>query len=187
NTQLAALLGDGRISWITYADRLMEFPSALLGVALGTVLLPSLARHYHDANHGQYRELLDWGLRVTFLLALPAALALALLGAPLIATLYQYGRFSVDDVWQTRAALLRYRALRRQGIYVPAPGWSGFLARLGIALIVLGAVLWWGAGPDEVWVRAGLAAKATRLSLVIVAGGVAYFVSLWLLGFRFRD
>src|SRR5207237_386584 len=70
NTQLAALLGDGRISWITYADRLMEFPSALLGVALGTVLLPSLARHYHDANHGQYRELLDWGLRVTFLLAL---------------------------------------------------------------------------------------------------------------------
>src|SRR5438477_12196419 len=79
NTQLAALLGDGRISWITYADRLMEFPSALLGVALGTVLLPSLARHYHDANHGQYRELLDWGLRLTFILALPAALALALL------------------------------------------------------------------------------------------------------------
>ena len=49
NTQLAAYLGDGRISWITYADRLMEFPSALLGVALGTILLPSLAKHYHDA------------------------------------------------------------------------------------------------------------------------------------------
>jgi putative peptidoglycan lipid II flippase len=256
NTQLAALLGDGRISWITYADRLMEFPSALLGVALGTVLLPSLARHYHDANHGQYRELLDWGLRMTFLLALPAALALALLGAPLIATLYQYGRFSVDDVWQTRAALLGYsvgllglitvkilapgfyarqdmrtpvrtafmslvvaqslavalmfqighagltlatsvgatvnalllyRALRREEIYVPAPGWGRFLARLGIALAVLGAVLWWGAGPDELWVRAGFAAKVTRLSLVIIAGAAAYFASLWLLGFRFRD
>src|SRR6266567_1192668 len=51
NTQLAAYLGDGRISWITYADRLMEFPSALLGVALGTVLLPSLSKHHHDANH----------------------------------------------------------------------------------------------------------------------------------------
>src|SRR6516225_8594550 len=108
NTQLASLLGNGRISWITYADRLMEFPTALLGVALGTVLLPSLARHYHDANPGQYRELLDWGLRMTFLLALPAALALALLGAPLIATLYQYGRFTTNDVWQTRAALLGY-------------------------------------------------------------------------------
>ena len=51
NTQLAALLGNGAISWITYADRLMEFPSALLGAALGTILLPSLAKHHSDANH----------------------------------------------------------------------------------------------------------------------------------------
>src|SRR5512142_1398662 len=54
NTQLAALLGNGRISWITYADRLMEFPSALLGVALGTILLPSLAQHHSDADSEQY-------------------------------------------------------------------------------------------------------------------------------------
>jgi putative peptidoglycan lipid II flippase len=108
NTQLAAYLGDGRISWITYADRLMEFPSALLGVALGTILLPSLSKHYHDENHGQYRELLDWGLRLVVLFALPATLALGLLAVPLIATLYEYGRFTVNDVWQTRAALLGY-------------------------------------------------------------------------------
>ncbi|HWD35791.1 MAG TPA: murein biosynthesis integral membrane protein MurJ, partial [Casimicrobiaceae bacterium] len=79
NTQLAALLGNGRISWITYADRLMEFPSALLGVALGTVLLPSLAQHYSDDDHAAYSELLDWGLRLALLLALPAAIALAIL------------------------------------------------------------------------------------------------------------
>jgi putative peptidoglycan lipid II flippase len=108
NTQLAAYLGDGRISWITYADRLMEFPSALLGVALGTILLPSLSKHYHDENHGQYRELLDWGLRLVVLFALPATVALGLLAVPLIATLYEYGRFTVNDVWQTRAALLGY-------------------------------------------------------------------------------
>jgi putative peptidoglycan lipid II flippase len=108
NTQLAAYLGDGRISWITYADRLMEFPIALLGVALGTILLPSLSRHFHEENPGQYRALMDWGLRLTFMLALPATLALALLAVPLIATLYQYGRFTVADVWQTRAALLGY-------------------------------------------------------------------------------
>ena len=108
NTQLAAYLGNGRISWITYADRLMEFPSALLGVALGTILLPSLSKHHHDANDAQYSELLDWGLRLTFLLALPAALALALLAVPLIATLYHYGRFTVNDLWQTRAALIGY-------------------------------------------------------------------------------
>jgi putative peptidoglycan lipid II flippase len=108
STQFAALLGDGRISWITYADRLMEFPTAMLGVALGTVILPSLAQHHSDADHREYSALLDWGLRLALMLALPAALALWLLSVPLVATLYQYGRFSVNDVWQTRAALLGY-------------------------------------------------------------------------------
>src|SRR5678809_509465 len=61
NTQLAAYLGDGRIAWISYADRLMEFPSALLGVAVGTVLLPTLARHGGEGDERQYSELLDWG------------------------------------------------------------------------------------------------------------------------------
>ena len=108
NTQFAAWLGDGRISWITYADRLMEFPSALLGVAIGTVLLPSLAKHHSDADHARYSDLMDWGLRLALLLALPAAIALWLIAVPLISTLYQYGRFTVDDLWQVRAALLGY-------------------------------------------------------------------------------
>ena len=128
NTQLAALLGDGRISWITYADRLMEFPSALLGVALGTILLPSLAQHHSDADHKQYSELLDWGLRLALLLALPAAVALALLALPLVSTLYQYGRFSVTDVMQTRAALLGY-ALGLPGLILVKILAPGFYAR----------------------------------------------------------
>jgi putative peptidoglycan lipid II flippase len=124
NTQLAAYLGNGRISWISYADRLMEFPSALLGVALGTILLPSLAKHYHDADHTRFSELLDWGLRLAFLLALPAALALFLLSVPLVTTLYQYGRFTVNDVWQTRAALLGYSVglLGLIAVKILAPG-----------------------------------------------------------------
>jgi putative peptidoglycan lipid II flippase len=108
NTQLAAWLGDGRISWITYADRLMEFPSALLGVAIGTVILPSLAKHHADADPVRYAGLLDWGLRIAFLLALPAAIALWLLAVPLISTLYQYGRFTAHDVFQVRTALIGY-------------------------------------------------------------------------------
>jgi putative peptidoglycan lipid II flippase len=108
NTQLAASLGNGRISWITYADRLMEFPTALLGVALGTVLLPSLAKHHADSNPTEFSSLLDWGMRLVFLLALPAAVALWVLALPLVSTLYQYGRFTVEDVVQTRAALLGY-------------------------------------------------------------------------------
>ncbi len=108
NTQLAASLGDGRISWITYADRLMEFPTAMLGVALGTVLLPQLSRHHADADPGKYASLLDWGIRLAFLLALPAAIALWILATPIISTLYQYGRFTPADVLQTRLALLGY-------------------------------------------------------------------------------
>jgi putative peptidoglycan lipid II flippase len=131
NTQLASLLGDGRISWITYADRLMEFPSALLGVALGTVLLPSLAKHYSESDHEQYSSLLDWGLRLAFLLALPAAVALWLLALPLVSTLYQYGKFTVNDVWQTRAALLGY-SVGLLGLIVVKILAPGFYARQNI-------------------------------------------------------
>jgi len=128
NTQLASALGDGRISWITYADRLMEFPSALLGVALGTVLLPSLAKHHADDNADQYSSLLDWGLRLALMLALPAAVALGVLAIPLISTLYQYGRFTVNDVMQTRAALLGY-SVGLLGLIVVKILAPGFYAR----------------------------------------------------------
>jgi putative peptidoglycan lipid II flippase len=128
NTQLAASLGDGRISWITYADRLMEFPSALLGVALGTVLLPSLAKLHAETRHEEYTSLLDWGLRLAFLLALPAAVALWILAIPLISTLYQYGRFSLEDVLQTRTALLGY-SVGLLGLIVVKILAPGFYAR----------------------------------------------------------
>src|SRR6516225_4115156 len=128
NTQLAAYLGNGRISWITYADRLMEFPSALLGVALGTVLLPSLAKSHADENPAQYAALLDWGLRLAFLLALPAAVALWILAIPLISTLYKYGHFTADDVLQTQAALLGY-SLGLLGLIVVKILAPGFYAR----------------------------------------------------------
>jgi putative peptidoglycan lipid II flippase len=128
NTQLAAALGDGRISWITYADRLMEFPTAMLGVALGTVLLPSLARHHADENTGEYSSLLDWGLRLAFLLALPAAVALWILAIPLVSTLYQYGRFTVNDVLQTRLALWGY-SVGLLGLIVVKILAPGFYAR----------------------------------------------------------
>src|SRR5258708_15065486 len=75
NTQIASHLGDGPVSWLSFADRLMEFPSALLGVALGTVLLPTLVRHHASADTEAYSRLLDWGLRVPLLLASPAAVA----------------------------------------------------------------------------------------------------------------
>jgi putative peptidoglycan lipid II flippase len=108
NTIFASFLAAGSVSWLYYADRLMEFPSGMLGVALGTILLPSLSKHYADASHEEYSRLLDWGLRLTFMLALPAALALGMIAVPLLATMFQHGAFTAHDVLMTRQALVGY-------------------------------------------------------------------------------
>ena len=108
NTIFASFLITGSVSWLYYADRLMEFPAGMLGVALGTILLPSLSKYHADANTLDYSKLLDWGLRLTLMLALPAAAALAVLAIPLITSLFHYGRFEASDAWMTREALLAY-------------------------------------------------------------------------------
>ena len=72
-------------------------------------------------------------------------------------------------------ATLLYRAMRRRDVYRPLPGWGGFLARIAVALCVLGAVLWWMAGADAFWLSAGLWAKVGRLGLVIAAGTARLF------------
>ncbi|MEY3462033.1 MAG: murein biosynthesis integral rane protein MurJ, partial [Pseudomonadota bacterium] len=69
NTQIASHLQTGSVSWLTYADRLMEFPTALLGVALGVVLMPQLAAARAANDTQKYSAMLDWGLRLVVLLA----------------------------------------------------------------------------------------------------------------------
>jgi putative peptidoglycan lipid II flippase len=108
NTIFASFLQTGSVSWLYYADRLMEFPTGLLGVALGTILLPSLAKAHSQAAGEEYSRLLDWGLRLTLRLALPAAVALAIIAVPLIATLFMYGEFAPMDLAMTRQALVAY-------------------------------------------------------------------------------
>lgn len=108
NTNIASHLAAGSVSWLSYADRLMEFPTALLGVAVATVLLPSLSKANAAGDEKQAGALINWGLRLTFLLAAPAALALFLFGTPLASSLYHYGKFSAIDVEMTRQALMAY-------------------------------------------------------------------------------
>ncbi|HLD09625.1 MAG TPA: murein biosynthesis integral membrane protein MurJ, partial [Methylophilaceae bacterium] len=108
NTIFASFLVSGSVSWLYYADRLMEFPTGLLGVALGTILLPSLSKSFADNADGEYSQLMDWGLRLTFILALPAAVALAVLAVPLVTSLFYYGAFTPHDMWMTRQALMAY-------------------------------------------------------------------------------
>ncbi|WP_295993279.1 murein biosynthesis integral membrane protein MurJ [Rugamonas sp.] len=108
NTSIASRLVEGSISWLTYADRLMEFPTALLGVALGTILLPGLSKAQADGDPREYSALLDWGLRLTFLLAMPAAVGMATLAEPLIATLFHYGKFSDEAARMSARPLIAY-------------------------------------------------------------------------------
>jgi len=131
NTIFASFLANGSVSWLYYADRLMEFPTGMLGVALGTILLPSLSKYYSSAATESYSRLLDWGLRLTLLLALPAAVALALLAVPLISTLFHYGHFSVEDVWMTRRALVAY-SIGLVGLILVKVLAPGFYARQNI-------------------------------------------------------
>jgi len=108
NTNIASRLQAGSVSWLSYADRLMEFPTALLGVALGTVLLPSLSKANAKNDLVHAGELLVWGLQLTFLLAAPSAIALFIFGEPLAAVLYHYGKFNALDVLMTQRALAAY-------------------------------------------------------------------------------
>src|SRR4051794_5157340 len=140
NTIFASFLVTGSVSWLYYADRLMEFPTGLLGVALGTILLPSLTRSFADQTGEEYSKLLDWGLRLTFLLALPCALALALLAVPLIATLFYHGAFNVQDVFMTRNALVAY-SVGLLGLILVKVLAPGFYARQNIRTPVKIAVV----------------------------------------------
>jgi putative peptidoglycan lipid II flippase len=108
NTAYASWLAAGTVSWMYYADRLMEFPTGMLGVALGTILLPSLSKSVAQQSKEQFSLLMDWGLRLALVLSIPSAVGLAVLGKPLIATLFMYGAFNAHDLAMTHLALLGY-------------------------------------------------------------------------------
>ncbi|HEX5310516.1 murein biosynthesis integral membrane protein MurJ [Aquabacterium sp.] len=144
NTQIASHLGAGAVSWLTYADRLMEFPTAMLGVALGVVLLPQLSRAQAGGDAARFSDLLDWGLRLVLLLALPAAVALLVFAKPLVAVLYHYGRFTPNDVQQTVLALSCYGVglMGLIGVKVLAPGFYATQdiktpVRIGITVLAI--------------------------------------------------
>jgi len=256
NTIFASFLVAGSVSWLYYADRLMEFPSGLLGVALGTILLPSLSKCHADNNTAEYSKLLDWGLRLVFMLTLPAALALGMIAVPLLATFFQRGAFDAHAVLMTSQALVGYSVgligmilvkilapgfyarqnirtpvkigivtlvatqamnalfigwiqhaglalsiglgaclnsailfyyLRKDGIYLPEPGWAKFLAKLGAALLALGLTLWFGMGSEQHWLTANGWTRIIHLTWLVLLGIAVYFAVLWLLGFRVKD
>jgi len=258
NTIFASFLKTGSVSWLYYADRLMEFPTGVLGVALGTILLPSLSKAYAGKDESEYSQLLDWGLRLTFILAAPAAVALAVLATPLVTALFHYGKFTPIDVVMTQQALVAYSVgllglilvkilapgfyarqniktpvkiavftlvitqlmnaffifvlplqhaglalaiglgacinasllyyhLRQHNIFQPQSGWTIFLLKLLAALGVMGVTLYFAMGDTGAWLHYGLVKRLIYLAGLVVLGGVSYFATLMLLGFKPRD
>ena len=106
NTIFASYLQSGSITWMYYADRMTELPTGVLGVALGTILLPTLSKYAGGRNPREFSKLLDWGLRLCCLLAAPAALGLAMLSFPLIATMFMNKGFTLNDAVMTKNALI---------------------------------------------------------------------------------
>jgi putative peptidoglycan lipid II flippase len=209
NTQIASHLAPGSVSWLTYADRLMEFPTAILGVALGAVLMPQLAAARANGQQAEYAAMLDWGLRLVLLLALPCAVALLSFSQPLVSVLYHYGAFTDHDVKQTTMALTGYGVglIGLVAIKVLAPGYYAsqdiktpvkiavvvlcftqilnlvlvpYLAHAGLALSIgLGALL------NAAWLYVGLVKKGRYKPLPGwgLYGVRVLFASLLLAGF----
>lgn len=148
DTLVASFMQQGSISWLYYADRLMEFPLGLFGIALGTVILPRLSEHHARNEHDHFSGTLDWALRAVFTLTIPSAVGLALLAGPILATLFQYGEFSERDVLMSARGLMAYSAGLTGFIMVKvlAPGYyarqdTRTPVKIGVIAMLTNAVL----------------------------------------------
>lgn len=144
NSQIASHLGDGAVSTLYYADRLMELPIAMLGMAIGMVLTPQLSSAQARDDWQAYSGLLDWGLRMVLLLALPCAVGLGVFSLPIVATLFQRGQFGAEATHLAAAATAGYGVglIGLVGVKVVAPGYFAKQdmrtpMRVGIAVMVL--------------------------------------------------
>ena len=148
DTLIASFLAAGSISWLYYSDRLMEFPLGVFGIALATVILPTLSEQHAKASTEAFTATLDWALRLVLIIAFPAALGLIVLAEPLLTTIFYGGEFTASDVSMATASLVAY-ALGLVGfilVKVLAPGYfarqdTKTPVRIGVFSLVLNIVL----------------------------------------------
>ncbi|RMG36674.1 MAG: murein biosynthesis integral membrane protein MurJ [Gammaproteobacteria bacterium] len=176
DTVLASTLVSGSISWLYYSDRLMEFPLGVLGVALGTVLLPRLSQEQAEKDASEFDRTLDWGLRIALIFGLPAAVGLGVLAGPIISTLFQSDVFTARDVIMARLSLMAYA--------------SGLLAFIFIKVLAPG---YYARQDTRSPVRIGVIAMVANMALNLVlifplkhaglalATSLAAYLNAWLL------
>lgn len=131
DTLFASFLQAGSISWLYFADRLMEFPLGIFGVGFATVVLPSLSREFTLTSKEKFSEILDWGIRWVLLTSVPAVAGLYFLAGPLIVTLFKSGKFSINDVMMSKNCLMAY-SLAVVGIMLAKVFSCAFYARQDI-------------------------------------------------------
>jgi len=148
DTLIASFLLAGSVSWLYYSDRLIEFPLGVLGIALATVILPRLSEHHATRSTQTFSDTLDWALKLVVVIGVPAAVGLALLAEPLMATLFLRGEFTPFDVEMAAASLRAYAPglLAFILVKVLAPGYfarqdTRTPVRVGVQSLVLGMTL----------------------------------------------
>jgi putative peptidoglycan lipid II flippase len=255
DTILASFLITGSITWLYAAERLTELPLGVIGIAIGTVILPSLSEKHVNKSAEDFSRTLDWALRLTLVVGVPAAVAIGVMAEPLLAALFQHGSFTASDVVKSAMALQAYSlgivcfmlvkvlapgyyarqdiatpvkigirtmvanmlfnlvlvwwlahvglalasslaavlnvwwlysGLRRNGTFIPMPGWGRFALQLGTASLCLAMLVWWLCERLGAYFSAGVLDRAWSLTVVVVAGMAIYFVVLFLLGMRPR-
>ncbi|CAM2820594.1 murein biosynthesis integral membrane protein MurJ [Moritella viscosa] len=125
DTFIASFLMTGSISWLYYSDRLLEFPLGLFGIAIATVILPALSRTHSARSDNQFKQTMDWGVRVVLLLGTPAMMGMIVLASPMLKVLFMRGEFGADDVSMASMSLMAYGSglLSFMLIKVLAPGY----------------------------------------------------------------
>lgn len=182
----AAFLAAGSISWLYYADRLVEFPFGVFGVALATVILPSLSAKHATADSEQFNRTLDWAMRWVMVIGTPAAVGLFALSGPMIITIFHYGKFQGHDLHMTQLALMAYSVGLLGFIYVKVLS-SGYFARqntrtpvkiaiksVGVkmlfTILLVGGMLWWSYEAPHVGLAAATAISAIFNSSMLLRG-----------------
>lgn len=108
DTVIASFLVTGSITWLYYSDRLLEFPLGVLGIAIATVILPTLSQQHARESSEQFNQTLNWALRLVTLITIPACVGLFILAAPILSSLFEYGKFTASDTYFSSLSLMAY-------------------------------------------------------------------------------
>lgn len=148
NTIWASFMQDGSVSWLYSAERMTELPLGLIGVAIGTVILPALSARHAEQDQAKFRKMMDWGAKIIVMAGVPASIALFMLSTPIIQTLFQRGQFTFEDTQMTALALQCMSAgvLSFMLIKVFAPGFyaqqdTKTPVRIGLIAVATNAIL----------------------------------------------